>query len=283
MQPKAIAHPTRCPAHAIGPWRKLARLARQGGLHVVRAMSGSPSARQSMIPGATPMRIEFKRTRRELKFLRIRLGRVIRDIRRKIAGRPDLRARFPTRCSTLAIQAAASRDHRHLRPEDRLRCTPPGSSASAKRKGPRTLRVRLQSERRNAGHVTEGRYQVRAACQGCCTAIPSMATPLATDGVADLEELHRRPYRRAASTSTKACRGHNANKLPRHGSAARSVVPPRPYGARCRAPRRRWPSRSSVTGQGRAPHGSQLTLKGREGDRINAVLAAAGGLQLLSC
>ena len=29
---------------------------------------------------------QFKRVRRALKFLRIRLGRVIRDIRRKIAG-----------------------------------------------------------------------------------------------------------------------------------------------------------------------------------------------------
>src|SRR5215469_9251574 len=37
---------------------------------------------------------QFKRARRELKFLRIRLGRVIRDIRRKIAGNDALTERF---------------------------------------------------------------------------------------------------------------------------------------------------------------------------------------------
>jgi transposase, IS5 family len=37
---------------------------------------------------------QFKRARRELKFLRIRLGRVMRDIRRKIAGNDALRERF---------------------------------------------------------------------------------------------------------------------------------------------------------------------------------------------
>jgi IS5 family transposase len=37
---------------------------------------------------------QFKRARRALKFLRTRVGRVIRDIRRKIAGQPTLEARF---------------------------------------------------------------------------------------------------------------------------------------------------------------------------------------------
>ena len=37
---------------------------------------------------------QFKRTRRELKFLRTRLGRIIRDIRRKISGNTTLEDRF---------------------------------------------------------------------------------------------------------------------------------------------------------------------------------------------
>jgi IS5 family transposase len=37
---------------------------------------------------------QFKRARREFKFLRTRLGRVIRDIRRKIAGNEVLEERF---------------------------------------------------------------------------------------------------------------------------------------------------------------------------------------------
>jgi IS5 family transposase len=39
---------------------------------------------------------QFKRASRALKFLRIRLGRVIRDIRRKIAGDERLKERFAT-------------------------------------------------------------------------------------------------------------------------------------------------------------------------------------------
>jgi IS5 family transposase len=37
---------------------------------------------------------QFKRARRQLKFLRTRLGRVIRDIRRKIEGNPGLESTF---------------------------------------------------------------------------------------------------------------------------------------------------------------------------------------------
>jgi IS5 family transposase len=37
---------------------------------------------------------QFNRARRALKFLRIQLGRVIRDINRKIAGNPALSERF---------------------------------------------------------------------------------------------------------------------------------------------------------------------------------------------
>ena len=37
---------------------------------------------------------QFKRARRQLKFLQTRLGRIIRDVRRKIDGDPVLEARF---------------------------------------------------------------------------------------------------------------------------------------------------------------------------------------------
>jgi hypothetical protein len=37
---------------------------------------------------------QFKRHRRELRILRSRLGRIIRDIRRKIAGQADIEAGF---------------------------------------------------------------------------------------------------------------------------------------------------------------------------------------------
>jgi len=37
---------------------------------------------------------QFKRHHRQLRLLRSRLGRIIRDIRRKITGRPELEAVF---------------------------------------------------------------------------------------------------------------------------------------------------------------------------------------------
>lgn len=39
---------------------------------------------------------QFNRHHRELRFLRTRLGRLMRDIRRKLAGKPELEAAFAT-------------------------------------------------------------------------------------------------------------------------------------------------------------------------------------------
>jgi transposase, IS5 family len=58
---------------------------------------------------------QFKRARRALKFLRIRLGRVIRDVRRKIAGNPQLEARFAALLA-LAIRVRFQ-DHRRRGPK----------------------------------------------------------------------------------------------------------------------------------------------------------------------
>jgi len=53
--------------------------------------------------------IQFKRARRELKFLRTRLGRVIRNIRRRIDGSNDFdcqcRSNFPHLCRSKIPQA----------------------------------------------------------------------------------------------------------------------------------------------------------------------------------
>src|SRR5262249_39473469 len=58
---------------------------------------------------------QFKRARRELKFLRIRLGRVIRDIRRKIAGNETLKERFADLLA-LAVRVRFQ-DHRQRGPK----------------------------------------------------------------------------------------------------------------------------------------------------------------------
>ena len=71
---------------------------------------------------------QFNRHRRQLRFLRIRLGRLIRDIRRKITGLP-LEAAFQTalaRAVQTAPSSSASAAGNSIRPMPRR------SSASAK-------------------------------------------------------------------------------------------------------------------------------------------------------
>src|SRR5215470_6412349 len=77
VQPKAIAHPTdaRLLYRAI---EKLVALAKRASIMVGRYSHAH----------------QFKRARRMLKFLRTRLGRLIRDIARKIDGDADLEAAF---------------------------------------------------------------------------------------------------------------------------------------------------------------------------------------------
>jgi transposase, IS5 family len=92
IQPKAIAHPTdaRLCHRAL---EKLVELARRHHMRL-RQSYRRVAKRAAIMVGHYTHAHQFKRARRELKFLRIRLGRVIRDIRRKIAGNEALHERF---------------------------------------------------------------------------------------------------------------------------------------------------------------------------------------------
>ena len=92
VQPKAIAHPTdaRLIHRAIV---KLVTLARRHGVGL-RQSYLRVAKRAAIMVGRYTHAHQFKRARRELKFLRTRLGRVIRDIRRRIDGNRDLQERF---------------------------------------------------------------------------------------------------------------------------------------------------------------------------------------------
>ena len=92
VQPKAVAHPTdaRLMHRAI---IKLVELAKRN--HVPLRQSYLRLAKRAAIMvGRYTHAHQFKRARRQLKFLRTRLGRIIRDIRRKIDGDVVLEARF---------------------------------------------------------------------------------------------------------------------------------------------------------------------------------------------
>ena len=92
VQEKAIAHPTdaRLTHRAI---EKLVELAKREGIEL-RQSYRRVAKRAAIMVGRYTHAHQFKRARRALKFLRTRLGRIIRDIRRKIEGNPALEDRF---------------------------------------------------------------------------------------------------------------------------------------------------------------------------------------------
>ena len=127
VQPKAIAHPTdaRLCHRAL---EKLVDLAERNGVRL-RQSYRRVAKRAAIMMGRYSHAHQFKRARRELKFLRVRLGRVIRDIRRKIVGNKTLQARFAD------LLALAVRD-RLLKARDE------GVPRDHSRKPTRTIRCR---------------------------------------------------------------------------------------------------------------------------------------------
>jgi IS5 family transposase len=92
VQPKAITFPTDAKVlHAA--IRGLNRLARTHGVRL-RQSYLRIAKHAAMMAGRYAHAKQFKRHRRQLRILRTRLGRIIRDIRRKVAGRADLEAAF---------------------------------------------------------------------------------------------------------------------------------------------------------------------------------------------
>src|SRR5271170_3273161 len=108
VQPKAVAHPTdaRLMHRAIA---KLVGLAKSQGVPL-RQSYLRVAKRAAIMVGRYTHAHQFKRARKALKFLRTRLGRVIRDIRRKIDGKPELEARFASLLD-LAVRVRLQ-DHR---------------------------------------------------------------------------------------------------------------------------------------------------------------------------
>jgi transposase, IS5 family len=92
VQEKASAHPTDARL-THRPIEKLVALAKREGVEL-RQSYLRVAKRAAIMVGRYTHAHQFKRARRELKFLRTRLGRVIRDIRRKIEGDPGLEDRF---------------------------------------------------------------------------------------------------------------------------------------------------------------------------------------------
>jgi IS5 family transposase len=161
VQPKAIAHPTdaRLMHRAIV---KLVALARRQNVPL-RQSYLRVAKRAAIMVGRYSHAHQFKRARKALKFLRTRLGRLIRDIRRRIDGNRALEDRFGPLLD-LATKVRLQ-DHRQLGPKVYALHAPEVECiGKGKARAPYEFGCKVSIDR-HAGDLTQGR-PVRAARQG---------------------------------------------------------------------------------------------------------------------
>ena len=263
VQPKAIAHPTdaRLMHRAI---EKLVALAKRSGVPL-RQSYARVAKRAAIMVGRYIHAHQFKRAGRALKFLRTRLGRVIRDINRKIDGDPALQARF-AHLLDLAIKVR-HQDHRQ--------------------RGPKVCAL----------HAPEveciGKGKARTPYEfGCKVSITTPVTqPMGGQFVLHAKALHGNPFdghtlgpvvaEMESLTGIEARRVHVDKGYRGHNHPNRFRVwisgQVRRTTAAIRREMKRRAAVEPVIGHVKAEHRMDRNyLKGRDGDRINAVLAAAG-------
>ena len=263
VQEKAIAHPTdaRLIHRAI---EKLVDLAKREGVEL-RQSYRRVAKRAAIMVGRYTHAHQFKRARRELKFLRTRLGRIIRDIRRKIAGNPAIEDRFgPLLDLSLRV-----------RPQEQ------------RQRGPKVYSL----------HAPEveciGKGKARKPYEfGCKVSITTPVTaPKGGQFVLHAKALHGNPYdghtlgpvitdleklTGVAVQRIHADKGYRGHNYPDRFKVWISGQVRRVTKSIRREMRRR-AAVEPVIGHVKDDHRmGRNQLKGREGDRINAVLAAAG-------
>jgi len=283
VQPKAIAHPTdaRLMHRAL---EKLVALAKDAGLPL-RQSYARVAKRAAIMVGRYSHAHQFKRARRALKFLRTRLGRIIRDIHRKIAGDDALKARFgPLLDLALRVRFQDHRQRGHKvyalhAPE--VECIGKGKARAPYEFG---CKVSVATP----PHPAQGR-PVCPSCAGGARQSRSLSPGRPEAGPGGW--AHSRPGRRQDREADR-CRD------PPH-SRRQELAPAKAGGYRghnhphkfrvwisgqvrrvTKTIRREMKRRAAVEpviGHLKAEHRlGRNYLKGRDGDRINAVLAAAG-------
>ena len=196
VQEKAIAHPTdaRLTHRAI---EKLVEMAKREGVEL-RQSYLRVAKRAAIMVGRYTHAHQFKRARRQLKFLRTRLGRIIRDVRRKIEADAARQDRFgPLLDLALRIR---HQEQRQRGPKVTHGTPPRWSASAAARHGRRTssaARCRLPRRTRTAS----------VPCRSRCTPPRgrAMSRPLVRVGAA-LMANPRCSQDRAADQSDPAVR-----------------------------------------------------------------------------
>jgi transposase, IS5 family len=263
VQPKAIAHPTdaRLMHRAI---EKLVALAKAEGVPL-RQSYIRVAKRAAIMVGRYTHAHQFKRMRRALKFLRTRLGRVIRDIRRKIADDVARKARFNPLLD-LAVKVSVQ-DHRQRAPKvysmhaPEVECIGKGKARTPYEFGCKVSVATPVTSPKGGQFVLHAKALHGNPFDGH-TLGPMIADMEKLTGV-EAQRIH----------VDRGYRGHN------HPNKFRVWISGqvRRVTTAIRREMKRRAAVEPVIGHIKAEHRMDRNyLKGRDGDRINAVLAAAG-------
>ena len=259
VQPKAISFPTDAKLlHAA--IKGLNRLAKKHGLRL-RQSYLRLAKRAAMMAGRYAHAKQFKRHQRQLRFLRARLGRLIRDIGRKIDGQPQLQAvlRWPlTRARQIRSQQQRQRGwklYSFHAPE--VECIGKGKASA-----PYEFGVKASITTTNA-RAPGGVFVLHA------TALPG--NPYDGRVIASTEQLTGRSIERAYAD--KGYRGHNTEHPRRvciYGQK-RGV-----FGSIKRELRRRSAIEAAIGHMKTDGHLGRCYLKGAAGDAANVILSGVG-------
>jgi IS5 family transposase len=263
VQPKNISFPTDAKLlHAA-----IRGLNRMACKHRVRLRQSyvRVAKRAAMMAGRYAHAKQFNRHRRELRILRTRLGRLIRDIRRKIAGRQDIEAAFEaplSRASQIRSQQQRQRGwklYSFHAPE--VECIGKGKASA-----PYEFGVKASVVTTNA-RAPGGQFVLHAK------SLPGNPYDGHTlrDVIEDTQKLTGCEIERAYVD--KGYRGHDAQN-PRRvfiSGQKRGV-----FGAIKRELRRRAAIEPVIGHMKAEGHLGRCYLKGRHGDAANAILTAVG-------
>ncbi len=263
VQPKAITFPTDAKLlHAA--IKGLNRLVSKHGVRL-RQSYARIAKKAAMMAGRYAHAKQFKRHHRQLRLLRSRLGRIIRDIRRKIEGRPELEAAFAAplmRAAQIRSQQQRQRGwklYSFHTPE--VECIGKGKASA-----PYEFGVKASIVTTNA-RAPGGQFVLHAQ------ALPGNPYDGHTLGniIDATEKLTGRDIERAYVD--KGYRGHDAQN-PRRvfiSGQKRGV-----FGAIKRELRRRSAIEPVIGHMKSEGHLGRCYLKGRAGDAANAILTAVG-------
>ncbi len=263
VQPKNVTHPTDAKL-MLTAVEQLGRLAKAHGVKL-RQSYGRVARRAALMAGRYAHAKQFKRCNRELRFLRTRLGRLIRDIRRKTEGDAALREAFAAPLSK-AMQIRAQRQNQ--RGWKLYSWHAPETECIGKGKAHRPYEFGVKVSIATTNRRCKGGQFVLHA-----RALPG--NPYDGHTLKDVIEQTRALTGREIERVyvDKGYRGHDAPKPLRVfvSGQKRGVV-----GAIKRELRRRAAIEPVIGHMKSDGHLGRNYLKGRHGDHANAVLSAAG-------